>query len=272
MPAFIMFSLGLLLVLWLLGAPWLLERKRAKLRAQPFPAAWRKILKRRVPYVRLLPPDLQQQLKRHIQVFLAEKSFIGCTGQPITDEVRVTIAAHACLLILNRPCGYYPNLRQVLVYPDSFVVERDHVDAAGVAHRARQVLAGESWSQGQVILSWQDTLAGAAVVDDGQNVAIHEFAHQLDQETGSANGAPPLARRAQMNRWSSVLGEEFAALQTCARRGEASLFSHYGATDPGEFFAVISEVFFEQPTPMAQDHPALYRELSQFYQLDPLSW
>ena len=272
MPVFIVACLGLLLVLWFLGAPWLTERKRAKLRAQAFPAAWRNILKRRVPYVRLLPAHLQLQLKQHMQVFLAEKTFIGCNGMQITDEVRVTIAAQACLLILNRPSHYYPHLSQILVYPDSFVVKRDQIDPIGLTHRARQVLSGESWSEGQVILSWQDTLAGAAVVDDGQNVAIHEFAHQLDQETGSANGAPMLAQRAHYRRWAKVLGAEFAALQARAGRGEASLFSDYGATNPGEFFALISEVFFEQPAPMAEAHPNLYRELCQFYQLDPLSW
>ncbi len=272
MPVFIVACLGLLLVLWLLGEPWLTERKRARLRGQSFPAAWRSILKRCVPYVRLMPADLQLQLKQHMQVFLAEKTFIGCNGLHITDEIRVTIAAHACLLILNRPSAYYPKLRQILVYPDSFVVERDQIDPIGLTHRARQVLSGESWSEGQVILSWQDTLAGAAVVDDGQNVAIHEFAHQLDQETGSANGAPMLARRAHYRRWSKVLGTEFAALQARTARGEASLLSDYGATNPGEFFAVITEVFFEQPGLMAQAHPNLYRELCQFYQLDPLSW
>lgn len=272
MPVFIVACLGLLLVLWLLGAPGWAERKRAKLRAQAFPAAWRNILKRRVPYVRLMPTDLQLQLKQHMQVFLAEKAFIGCNGLHITDEVRVTIAAHACLLILNRPSTYYPRLRQILVYPDSFVVERDQVDPVGLTHRVRQVLSGESWSEGQVILSWQDTLAGAAVVDDGHNVAIHEFAHQLDQETGSANGAPMLTRRAHYRRWSQVLGAEFAALQARTARGEASLLSDYGATDPGEFFAVVSEVFFEQAAQMAQAHPNLYRELCQFYRLDPLSW
>ena len=272
MPAVIIFCLGLLVVLWLVGAPWLTERKRQSLRTRPFPTAWGEVLQRRVPYVHLLPADLQLKLQQHMQVFLAEKAFIGCNGLSISDEIRVTIAAHACLLIVNRPSSYYPKLRQILIYPDSFVVQRDHVDHIGLAYRTREVLAGESWSEGQVILSWQDTLAGAAVVDDGQNVAIHEFAHQLDQETGSANGAPMLKRRAQYQRWSHVLGTEFATLQARVARGAPSLFSDYGATDPGEFFAVISEVFFEQPGAMAEEHPALYRELSQFYQLDPLSW
>jgi hypothetical protein len=160
----------------------------------------------------------------------------------------------------------------VLVYPGSFVVQREHTDEVGVAHHARQVLSGESWSQGQVILSWHDTLEDAATPDDGQNVVIHEFAHQLDQETGAANGAPALARREHYARWSQVLGTEFNDLQARTSGRQASLFSDYGATDPAEFFAVISEVFFEQPQRMATEHPALYRELSQLYRLDPLSW
>lgn len=272
MPAIILAILGLLFIAWLLGQPYLAERRRQKLRAQPFPAAWRAILQRRVPYVRALPADLQLQLKRHIQVFVAEKAFIGCAGLTITDEIRVTIAAQACLLLLNRPQGYYPQLRQILVYPGGFVVPRAHTDDSGVAHHGQQALSGESWAQGQVILSWDDTLAGAAAPHDGQNVVIHEFAHQLDQETGSANGAPALARREQYARWSQVLGAEFAQLQAHAALHQPTLFSHYGATDPAEFFAVISEVFFEQPQRLAAEHPALYRELSQLYRLDPMSW
>ena len=278
MSAFIITGLALLLIAWLIGQPYLTERKRRRIRARAFPATWRDILKRRVPYVRAMPADLQLQLKQHIQVFLAEKAFIGCDGLEISEEMRVTIAALACLLILNRPDYYYPGLRQILVYPGSFVVNQSHTDESGVAHNARQVLSGESWSQGQVILSWHDTLLGAATPNDGQNVVIHEFAHQLDQETGVANGAPALARRDHYARWSQVLGAEYDALQ--ARTGHthtdspthASLFSDYGATDPAEFFAVISEVFFEQPQRMAAEHPALYRELALFYRLDPLSW
>lgn len=272
MPALILFGLALLFLLWLLAEPRLVERRRRKIRARPFPATWRAILKRRVPYVRALPADLQLQLKRHIQVFLAEKPFIGCGGLEVTDEMRVTIAAQACLLLLNRPGGYYPDLRRILVYPGPFVVDRSDTDGIGVAHSVRRVLSGESWSQGQVILSWQDAREGAASPHDGQNVVIHEFAHQLDQENGRANGAPVLARREHYARWSQVLGAEFERLQANSARGESSLFSDYGATDPAEFFAVVSEVFFEQPQRMAAEHPALYEELGRFYRLDPLSW
>lgn len=272
MPALILVCIALLLVLWLIGQPYWRERQRRRLRAQPFPPAWRRIVQRRVPYVRAMPADLQAQLRQHMLVFLAEKAFLGCDGLEVTDEMRVTIAAQACLLILNRPATYYPGLRQILVYPGSFLVHRVHTDAAGVAHHEPQALSGESWAQGQVILSWEDAVQGAANPSDGNNVTIHEFAHQLDQEKGAATGAPLLARRAHYARWSAVLGAEFAALQAHADPHTSSLFSDYAATDPAEFFAVISEVFFEQPQRMADEHPALYRELSEFYQLNPLSW
>jgi Mlc titration factor MtfA (ptsG expression regulator) len=272
MAFFIASALASLFVLWLIGQPWLLERRRARLRSRAFPAEWREILKRRMPYFRRLPADLQLQLKQHINVFLAEKPFIGCAGLTITDEMRVTIAAQACLLLLNRRTGYYPGLREILVYPGAFVVDRLHTGSGGVQREERRVLSGESWSRGQVVLSWQDTLEGAEVADDGHNVVIHEFAHQLDQEKGQATGAPLLARRADYARWSQVLGEGFARLQQQAALGEASLFSDYGATEPAEFFAVVSEVFFEQPQRMAEEHPALYAEFSRFYRVNPLSW
>jgi hypothetical protein len=269
---FLVLGVTFLFVAWLLAEPLLVEQRRKRLRSQPFPAEWRGILKRRVPFFRRLPADLQIQLRKHILVFLAEKAFVGCKGLVVTDEMRVTIAAQACLLILNRRTGYYPNLRQILVYPGAFIVNRVQTDGIGVLQEQRQVLAGESWSRGQVILSWEDAAEGAAVVDDGRNVVIHEFAHQLDQESGHANGAPVLARRDHYPRWSQVMREEFDKLQAQARIGEASLLSHYGATSPAEFFAVISEVFFEQPQRLAAEQPGLYRELGRYYRVDPASW
>ncbi len=144
--------------------------------------------------------------------------------------------------------------------------------ASGVLQEERQALSGESWTQGQVILSWEDALEGAAVPDDGRNVVIHEFAHQLDQQKGYANGAPWLGGRDRLARWSRVLGEEFARLQEQALAQQPSLFSYYGATSPAEFFAVVSEVFFEQPGAMASMHPALYEELRSLYRIDPAAF
>src|SRR5258706_8315115 len=261
-----------LFIAWVVAEPFLVARRRKALGVRPFPGAWREILEGRVPAVRALPASLRRQLESHIQVFVAEKPFIGCDGQPITDEVRVTIASQACLLLLNRTTDYFPNLRQILVYPGAFIVERLRPEPSGVLQEERQALSGESWTQGQVVISWEDALEGAAVVDDGRNVVIHEFAHQVDQQKGYANGAPWLGRRERYAQWSQVLGAEYARLQSQAALGEASLFSHYGATNPAEFFAVASEVFFEQGRAMAALHPALYAELSRFYRVDPARW
>jgi MtfA peptidase len=272
MPLLFIASLAALFIAWVVAEPILIERRRAKLRTRPFPGAWREILGRRVPYARLLPPDLRRQLEGHVQVFLAEKSFAGCAGLEISDEVRVTIAAQACLLILNRKTDYFPSLTQVLVYPGAFVIERLRAEPSGVLQEQRQALSGESWTHGQVVISWEDALEGAAIVDDGRNVVIHEFAHQLDQQKGYANGAPWLGRRDRYARWSQVMLAEFARLQQQAAAGEPALFSHYGASSPAEFFAVVSEVFFEQPRAMAAMHPALYEELRAFYRVDPATF
>ena len=272
MAILITLLLGAAIIALTLLWPYWRRYQRQKVMAQPFKAAWRDILKQRLPYFRALPADLQLQLKKHIQVFIAEKQFIGCDGLTVTDEMRVTIAAQACLLLLNRPDYYYPKLQQILLYPSAFVVHGSSADAAGVMHEQRRVLSGESWGQGKVVLSWADTLDGAANPTDGRNVVIHEFAHQLDQEKGVANGAPLLARSSDYQQWSGVMAAEFAALQQQAALRQTSLFDHYGATNPAEFFAVISEVFFEQPDALAQQHPGRYQQLSQFYRLNPLSW
>ena len=215
-----------------------------------------------------MPADLRAKLEGHVQVFMHEKNFVGCDGFQVTDEVRVTIAAQACLLILGRDSHYFPKLRDILVYPSAFVVERV-VGGPMLQSDSTRVLSGESWTHGQIVLSWSDVVQGAAITDDGRNVVIHEFAHQLDQEKGYANGAPWLGRRDRYPRWSRVMNEEFARLQQSAATGEPSLFNPYGATEPAEFFAVVSEAFFEQPRIFAHYHPALYEELGGVYRVDP---
>jgi Mlc titration factor MtfA (ptsG expression regulator) len=286
---------ALLLVAAIAGAPrWRAWRRQAWAR-RPFPQAWRTILRHRVPLYRQLPADLQQQLRQRILVFLAEKPFLGCAGLDITDEMRVTIAAQACLLRLNKDDSMFPELKQILVYPGAFLVDRVHAAPGGVLREERRALAGESWSQGQVILSWQDVLDGARVVDDGHNVVLHEFAHQLDQESGSANGAPRQGSRAAQARWAQVMAGEFAGLQARIRAREAAraqaespwfgasadaqsagapagLISDYGATNEAEFFAVVTEVFFEQPAALAQRHSALFALLRDYYTVDPRHW
>lgn len=271
-PLLFFLLLALAVAAWLAGPPLWRAAQRRRVSSQPFPAAWRDVLRRRMPAFSALPADLQLQLKKHVQLLLAQKPFIGCAGLEITDEMRVLIAAQAGLLLLNRRNGGFDRLRQVLVYPGAFVVQRNEADGAGLAHESRRALSGESWQQGQVVLSWSDVLAGAADPGDGHNVVIHEFAHQLDQESGAANGAPWLGRRERYARWAQVLGDEYAALRQRLAQGAPGLIDGYAAHDPAEFFAVVSEHFFEQPAALATAHPALYAEFARYYRVDPLSW
>jgi Mlc titration factor MtfA (ptsG expression regulator) len=272
---YIVCALAMLLVAGLLGYPRWRAHQRRRVWAQPFPARWRRVLQRRVPIVQRLPADLQLQLKKHMQVFIAEKAFIGCGGLKVTEDMRVVVAAQACLLLLNRPADYFRNVRQILMYPQAFVVNRSTTDWAGVQQDNRRALAGESWSQGQVILSWLDTLEGAAVPDDGRNVVIHEFAHQLDQENGKATGAPLPAlgdHHYDAGRWQQVMAQAFAHLEYEARNGVQGFLNHYGAQDPAEFFAVVSEAFFEQGAALAVHYPAVYDELRAYYKVNPACW
>ncbi len=261
--------LALIFVAGIFLHPWYLERRRAAWRALPMPLEWEGILRARVPRFASLGASARVELVALMHVFLREKSFTGCDGMEITDEVRVTIAAEACLLLLGRPGRGFPNLREILVYPAAFVVERLRPEPSGVLQEHRTVLSGESWARGQVILSWDDVVAGAAVPEDGRNVVIHEFAHQLDQEKGYANGAPVGLTRSQRERWAAVFNAEFAQLRMRLAMGEPTLLGAYAATDPAEFFAVASEVYFEQPDLLAAHHPALFAELRTLY---PNNW
>lgn len=272
LPALLLLcTLVLASLAWLAGPALWAAWRRQRLTAAPFPSAWRGLLRRRMPLYRRLPVPLQRRLQQHVQVLLGEVPFIGCQGQSITDEVRVLVAAQAALLLLGRPAGRFRALRQVLVYPGPFVVRRPQQEA-GIVHDARRVLAGESWQRGQVVLAWSEVLAGAADPADGRNVVIHEFAHQLDQERGPASGAPYLGRREAYARWSRTLQAAFDELRAALARGETTLIDAYGATDPGEFFAVISEVFFERAPELARESPQLYAELSAYYRCDPRAW
>lgn len=257
---------------WLWLAPWRRAWQRWRWRRQGFPTRWRAILREQVPLVARLPADLQLQLKQRMLVFLAETPFLACGGLALTEAMRVVVAAQACLLLLNRPGADFESLRQVLLYPAPFWVDRVRTGAAGVVHEQRQALSGESWQAGQVILSWSDVQAGSADPGDGRNVVIHEFAHQLDQDHGPANGVPRLGSRRRLREWQRVMADELAALQARVAAGLPGLLDPYGATDPAEFWAVASEAFFEQGARLAAERPALYHQLSLYYRVLPLSW
>lgn len=267
-------SLGLMIgivLAALLAWFWPAYRRRQALK-EPFPAEWRKILAKNFPVYRRMPADLQLQLRQRIKLFLHQKQFTGCAGLEITDEVRVTIAASACLLILNRVTDVYAGLRYILVYPNAFLVEQEEVDGAGLVSVQPKGMLGQSWSNGKIILSWEDVLQGNREFSDGSNVALHEFAHQLDNESGSTNGVPVLANAEKYASWATVLKTEFAALRQAAFQGDPTLINYYGATAPAEFFAVVTEVFFEQPKQLAAQHPALFAQLKTYYRVDPSDW
>jgi Mlc titration factor MtfA (ptsG expression regulator) len=252
-----------------LTQPWWVRRRQRRLRGQPFPLAWERILRRRVPLAQRLPQTLRQRLQGLIQVFIADKPFIGCAGLAIDDEIRVTIAAQACLLLLGQPGDdCYPRLRQVLVYPEAFVVARRRLLPGGVVHEQPQALAGESWGQGQVLLAWSEVRAGADGGSDGRNVVLHEFAHQIDQDGGEADGQPWRADAATRQRFASVMASAFERLQ----QQPSAAIDPYGASDPAEYFAVATEAFFERPLALAAEAPQVYAELARLYRLDPRGW
>ncbi|CAN5375129.1 zinc-dependent peptidase [soil metagenome] len=238
----------------------------------PFPEHFTAILENNIPITTRMPGVLQLRLQNLIKQFLFQKNFVGCDGLEITDEMRVTIAAQACLLLLNRKPRVYPGLWSILVYPSAFIAPRIEEEASGVVSYDEQDLEGEAWGDGRVILAWDHVLLGARNFGDGENVVLHEFAHLLDHESGSPNGAPYLGSASSYRSWAEVLSREFSRLQADAMMHNESLLDHYGATDPAEFFAVATETFFEKPAQMAKHLPALYEELKKYYRVDPREW
>jgi Mlc titration factor MtfA (ptsG expression regulator) len=253
-------------------AAWIPRWRLRRALAAPFPEEWAGLLEGNIQVYRQLPGPLRQQLRRLIKQFLHQVHFTGAGGLEITDEIRVTIAAEACMLILNRPTGVYPGLRYIIVYPTTFVVEREDYDEAGVVELGAHELLGESWEEGKVILAWDSVLHGSRNFVDGQNVVLHEFAHQLDAEFGGHDGAPLLGGDSSYSNWAAILSEEFEELQERSRRGRRSLLDEYGATHPAEFFAVATETFFEKPRQMAKHHAELFAALQDFYRVDPREW
>jgi len=267
---------------WLIAAPAWRARRRAAVMAEPLPTAALSAIDRNVPAVRDLPPESRARLESLMAAFLAEKEFIGCNGLVVTDEIRSTIAALACLLVLGRR-GHYDALHSVLVYPTAFWVEDEVEDEAGVVSKRRRVLSGEAWESSRIILSWDDVLEAARHPGEGYNVALHEFAHYLDAEglglaTPPPSPLPPSrARSAERgvratSEWAADLADEFDALLDAVDRGRYTFLDPYAAEDEAEFFAVATEDFFERPVELHEAHPRLYALLQEFYALDPASW
>jgi MtfA peptidase len=266
------FLLFLLLIIALIfGIEPLTKLRRRWLASKPFPSHWAVILERSVPLYEHLPIALRKRLHGHINVFLAEKKFKGCGGLQLTDEIKVTIAAIAALLLLNERGSYFSKLRLILVYPSAFIASQ--TTAFGEYYlEEKQVKAGESWRTGIVVLSWESIRYDAKHWQDGRNVVLHEFAHQLDQEAGSASGVPILEKKSDYVTWGQVFRKEYEQLCREVERGVETVIDEYGATNPAEFFAVATETFFEKPLQMQRKHPELYQELKRYYKLAPVDW
>jgi hypothetical protein len=246
------------------------ERRRRHLRKRPFPKEWLKLIQRHVGFFPKLSPRDRAELLGHVQVFLAEKRFEGCGGLAINDEIRVTIAAQACLLLLHRRTDYFPGLQTILVYPATYMVEeRRQVDEHVWEEETMTRLGETGRKMGSLVLAWGAVKHGAADPADGKNVVLHEFAHQLDFENQAADGVPELITREQQRAWSEVMRSEFASLRAADETGIPTLLNTYGATNPAEFFAVSVEAFFEQPRALRARHSNLYAELQKYFHQDP---
>jgi len=243
--------------------------RRKRISARAFPLVWLAVVEKNVRFYRRLPPADKEELRRHILIFLAEKRFVGCGGLAITDEIRVTIAAQACMLLLHRKTDYYPGLRTILVYPAAYVARASRTLPSGVVEEGFDVRLGESWHRGSVVLSWDDVRRDAADIHDGHNVVFHEFAHQLDSSRGRGDDSEVLQRRSTFIAWARVLHENYGKLQRDIGGNRPTLLGPYAGENPAEFFAVATEYFFERPKELQKIHPDLYQELKNFYRQNP---
>lgn len=250
----------------------MLKNRRKKMSYHEFPKKWEKKLLAQWPLYHRLPDLLKQSLKERINLFLAEKNFIGCNGFVVSEEHKLFIAAQACLLIINKPFEYFDKLHSILIYPSAFIVNRNQLLGNGTVSENRNINSGEAWETGKIILSWDDAYSGMIDITDGHNVVFHEFAHLLDNTNGSANGAPLLQHANNYDQWSQTFSIAFDRLQKSINNGHQNVFDPYGATNPGEFFAVTSELFFEKSKLFQQHEPELHQQLVKFYAVDPALW
>lgn len=246
------------------------NRRRLKLLAQPLAVEWQAIIERNVAVYARLSSEQQRRLRDCTQIILAERPFEGCRGLVMTDEVQVTIAAQAALLLLGEEGYYFDRVPSILVYPAAYVREHS-LGWQGPVDQDSEML-GESWHRGSIILSWPAVLAGGRDAGDGQNLVLHEFAHHLDGLDGEMGGTPPLLRRSAQRHWHDVFDREYRTLCDDVEQGRVTLLDPYGATNQAELFAVATECFFERPLELRERHAELFECLSGFYKLDPAAW
>ena len=265
--------IGLGTATWLTVEPRIKRKRRERWQREPFPENWDRMLLEHVAFYRWLPEPLRKRLQGLIQVFVREKTFVGCNDLVLTDEMRVIIAAHACLLVINRarvPAeGLYDDLFSILVYPSAFVVAETRALGHGLIAEGRRVLSGQAWNSRRILLSWDDVQQAEF---GKHNVVLHEFTHYLDMEDEVMDGAPWLGSKGAYQDWSRVFWSEFGQLRAALYTGQPTVIDPYAATSPAEFFAVVTETFFQQPHQLAALHAPLYAQLQKYFRVDPTTW
>ena len=242
------------------------RRRRVLRHASLDDALWDATLGR-YEFLQVLSAAERGRLRDRVLLFLDEKSIVGARGLAVRDEMRLAIAAQACILVLNLDIDYYRGWSDIVVYPGEFVVEYDYTDEDGVVHAVREPMTGEAWLGGPLILSWADAQgAGGAT---GYNVVIHEFAHKIDMLNGDANGFPPLHADMDRDRWAAAFTRAYDDMHAALARGEETVIDDYAGEHPSEFFAVMSEAFFEIPLVVQAQYPDVYQQLGSFYRQDP---
>ena len=246
---------------------WLRERRRKRLLAEPIPSHWDAMLDDNVALARRLDPATRRRLLERVAIFISEKSWEGCGGLELTEEMQVTIAAQACILTLGSPDDGFTDVASILVYPSTLITPPRPLaffeqPRTPVGHG--RTLIGEAMLGGPVVLAWDAVLAGGREETLG-NVVLHEFAHKLDMATGRIDGTPLLATRAERDRWARVCSEAYTRHRAMVDAGWPTLMDAYGATNEAEFFAVATETYFTRPLDLASEHRALYALLADFY-------
>lgn len=240
-------------------------RRRRRALDEPFPDSWRRAIERRWTTWGLLSPDERSRLEQLVKVFVAETRWEAAQGFLVTDEMRVVIAAQACLLVLELGIDSYRHVASIIVHPRTVVLRGQRRMAGGMMSDAPFAISGQAHHRGPVLLAWSTAAFEARHPERGHNVVLHEFAHQLDMLDGTVDGTPPLTDPAERQRWIDVCTVEFERL----RRGEEGIMRDYGAVDPGEFFAVATETFFTRPVDLLVQKAELYDVLRNFYRQDP---
>jgi len=246
------------------------QQIRTSLLETPLSDHQRAIVAEKVPLTRKLPPELRAKLEGKINAFLNQIEFIGRNGLEVTEEMRLSIAAQACLLVVNSDT-WYEHLRTILIYPGAFKSRRTEHRGYVVTER-ETVRTGESWSRGPVVLSWAHTQQGALNDRDGHNVVFHEFAHQIDDLSGHTDGVPNLDRNQTFADWERAFVKAYESHVQHVQKGRKTVFDAYGADGPEEFFAVAVETFFEKPAALKRKEPAVYQQLAMLFRLDPSTW